>query len=226
MSAVFVGDNLVRQVGVAMGGMNASTGATAGGRVIVDGASLAIQPGQLVLLCGPSGSGKTTLLHLVSGFDRPTTGVRRWIDQADGQAPAWDTVGVVPQSLGLLAELSFAEQLHLVIRDLPRQTRTQRVAAMLAQLDIADLAGRLPEETSLGQQQRLAVARALIGRPRLIAADEPTSRQDHGHGELIAAALRAACDDGAACLVASHDQRFTRVAHRVLTMLDGVLTEP
>lgn len=214
MTAVFTGTALRRMIGDGDGA-----------RFVVDGVNLRIDAGELVLLVGPSGSGKTTLLHLVSGFDRPTGGDRAWIG-VDGVNPPWRTVGVVPQSLGLLAELSYAEQLDLAIRHLPSSERRAEVRRRLDQLGIAHLATRLAEETSLGQQQRLAVARALITCPALVVADEPTSRQDQTHAEVVADALRAAADDGSACLVASHDALLRRIADRVVTITDGMLADP
>jgi ABC-type lipoprotein export system ATPase subunit len=195
-------------------------------RLLVAGVELTIQRGEMVLLAGPSGSGKTTLLHLVSGFDEPTAGQRSWgaaHRSASGgplrQPPDWSEVAVVPQSLGLLPELSYAEHVQLAARPASASTSRSDVSHVL---DIAHLAHRLPHETSLGQQQRLAVCRALVAEPDLVVADEPTSHQDGHHARAVVDALRNA---GCACLIASHDPLFAAVADRVLTMIDGHVAE-
>ena len=192
-------------------------------RTLLDGVDLEVRGGEVVLLTGPSGAGKTTLLHLVSGFDRPDSGQRRWLGATAAGPLPWSTVAVVPQGNGLLGELSYREHLALALAPRGGAGHAAEIGRRLDELGLGALADRLPAETSLGQQQRLAVARALIAEPALVAADEPTSRQDHDHGALIAAAFRAAADDGAACLIASHDPSLRGIADRVLVMRDGTL---
>jgi putative ABC transport system ATP-binding protein len=191
------------------------------------GVSLALAPGELVALVGPSGSGKTTLLGLLCGWERPDGGALAWsgeLASADGAALPWSELAVVPQALGLLEDLTIAENVGLPIR-LAGAAATQlaTVERLLDRFGIGHLADRLPAEASLGEQQRAAVARALVLTPRLILADEPSAHQDAGWAVTVFGALRSAASAGAACLVATHDPEGIGFAHRVVTLTDGAL---
>ena len=161
----------------------------------VDDVSFELETGTVTALVGPSGAGKTTLLNLVLGGDRPDGGT---IEGVPDQ-PRWSELAIVPQALGLLPELTIAENVDLPRRLRPHRPRQRRrwsnrstprgdgapaVAELLAALDIGELADRPPNETSLGQQQRAAVARALIVRPAVWRgrADEPSGRSEHRPG--------------------------------------------
>ncbi|WP_328603621.1 ATP-binding cassette domain-containing protein [Amycolatopsis sp. NBC_00345] len=180
--------------------------------------SLELQPGELVALAGPSGSGKSTLLMITGGWETPDTGVvtphpplpdRPMSDQQ------WDHVGFVPQSIGLFDELSITDNLAFPARG---REDTTDVAKLLETLDLAKFAHRRPAQISRGEQQRAAVARALVTSPALVLADEPTSHQDRAHAELVLISLRAAADAGAGVLVASHDPLLTQHADRTITL--------
>ncbi len=190
----------------------------------VDGVDLAVAAGEVVVLTGPSGSGKTTLLQMLAGFQRPDDGAVHWHGTSDA-TPAWDVVAVVPQTLGLLAELTAAENiaLPLLARGDDPSAAQLAVDVALRDLRVDHLAHRLVGEASLGQQQRVAVARAVVGGSRVIIADEPTSHQDAEHADVVLAALRAAADRGAACVLAGHDPRLAAVADRVLHLEAGRL---
>ncbi|RBM14781.1 cell division protein FtsE [Prauserella sp. PE36] len=179
--------------------------------------SLELYPGELAVLTGPSGSGKSTLLMIAGGWETPDDGEVKphppLPDVGMAEQP-WEHLGVVPQSISLLDELSIEDNLAFAAR----RTAGADVAGLLAALDLAPLAGRLPGETSRGEQQRAAVGRALAAGASLVLADEPTSHQDRRRGALVLDVLRAAADRGAAVLIASHDPVAIARADREITL--------
>jgi ABC-type lipoprotein export system ATPase subunit len=173
-------------------------------------ATLEVAPGELAVLLGRSGSGKSTLLMALGGFVSADEG------EIETPGTRWHETAYVAQRFGLLGELSVSENV-----DLPARLGGRSQLDVLAALDLAALADRLPSETSVGQQQRTALARAVAGRPRAVLADEPTSHQDAASAERVWAALAEACADGTACLVATHDEHAAERAHRVWRVEDG-----
>ena len=194
----------------------------------VAGVDLALYPGELVALVGPSGSGKSSLLGLLAGWEPPDAGQLTWAPTGAGGAPPWSELATVPQALGLLEDLTVRENVALPVRlRLGRRRADEgRTEELLGLFGLAELADRSPSETSLGQQQRAAVARALVLTPQLVLADEPSAHQDAAWVHDVFAALRQVVHDrGAACLVATHDPDALRFADRVLHLADGELTE-
>jgi putative ABC transport system ATP-binding protein len=167
------------------------------------------------LLLGPSGSGKTTLLHILAGILRPSAGTARLAGQdiAALSASALDCfrgrhIGVVLQKLHLLPSLTVAQNVQLAqyLAGLPQDAA--RVQEVLAGLDLADKAGMRPHALSHGQAQRAAIARAVVNRPRLLLADEPTSNLDDGRcAQALDLLLTQAAACGATLVIATHDQR-------------------
>jgi ABC-type lipoprotein export system ATPase subunit len=142
--------------------------------------------------------------------------------------PGWSELATVPQALGLLDDLTVRENVALPVRLRlgPRRATEGRTEELLGLFGLAELADRSPSETSLGQQQRAAVARALVLTPQLVLADEPSAHQDAAWVHDVFAALRQVVHDrGAACLVATHDPDALAFADRVLRLADGELTE-
>lgn len=184
----------------------------------VDHVSLELPSGAMIALVGPSGSGKTTLLNLIVGGDVPDEG------QIEGPADCadWSQLAIVPQTLGLLPELTMAENVGFPLR-LGARAATDPGESMEL-LGIAALANRPPQETSLGEQQRAAVARALVTSPVLLVADEPTSHQDEANTDLVTAALAEIAATGSCVFVATHDSRMLDRCDLVLQMRDGVVT--
>jgi ABC-type lipoprotein export system ATPase subunit len=200
-------------------------------RRVLDGADLDVRAGELVAVVGRSGSGKSTLLHLLGGLDRPEAGrVSIAGERIDGR-PEREltqvrrrTVGFVFQFFHLIPELTGEENVLLPAR-LPG-TRNGRVRGreLIARLGLEDAARRLPHELSGGEQQRLAVARALALDPPLVLADEPTGNLDTEAGAAVLGLLRAAAAaDGRAVVLVTHDEAATARADRVLHLRDGRL---
>jgi len=191
------------------------------GRVeVLHGVSLTVAPGELVALAGPSGSGKTTVCHLAAGFEAPERGAVCVDGRPAAQVADWAVVAVVPQQHGLLAGLSVEDNICLPAHRAGVDP-SEAFARLTEALDLAAFTRRGVAETSLGEQQRTAVARALVLAPRLAVLDEPTGHQDDDHVAQVVAALAAAARAGSAMLVATHDQRVWEVADRVVRLEDG-----
>jgi putative ABC transport system ATP-binding protein len=195
--------------------------------------SLLLRSGEVVALLGPSGSGKSTLLNILAGWERPDGGVAAW--QADGQRlpiadRPWSDVAILPQTLGLFEELSIRENVELPLRLRPtlvadRAEANRRIDGFLKLFGLADLAERLPPEVSIGEQQRAALSRALVVRPRLLLADEPTGHQDEGWATVVFKTLRHVSRRGTTCLLATHNEEVLAIATRVLSIRDGQVHE-
>lgn len=198
-------------------------------KLAVDSLNLDITDGEFVVLVGPSGSGKSTLLNVLCGWEHVDTGTLAWSGGLSGRAPetfTWSELALVPQALGLLDDLTVRENVLMPAR-LTGQLRdqTERADELMELVGITHLAGRYPKQTSLGEQQRCAVVRALLLRPRLLLADEPTAHQDAHWTEVIFTAMRELMSAGSVGLVATHNPETWDYADRILTMHDGELAE-
>lgn len=192
-------------------------------------ASLHLNPGELVALVGPSGSGKSTLLNVLCGWEHVESGALTWGGALADRRPetfAWAELALVPQSLGLLEDLTVKENVLMPAR-LSGQLReqTKHAEELMAAFGVAHLALRYPRQTSLGEQQRCAVARALLLAPRLLLADEPVAHQDAHWAEVMFTAFRDLIEGGSACLIATHNPETWDYADRILSMHDGELRE-
>jgi ABC-type lipoprotein export system ATPase subunit len=199
--------------------------------VVLAGADLDVESGEMVAVVGRSGSGKSPLLHLLGALDRPDSGsIAVAGERLDGR-PERDltrirrrSIGFVFQAFHLVPELTGAENVLLPAR-LPGAPRggVRRARALIERLGLLDAATRRPAELSGGEQQRLAVARALVHDPALVLADEPTGNLDAEAGAIVLALLRAAADEGRAVVVVTHEASATAAADRVLRLRDGTL---
>jgi putative ABC transport system ATP-binding protein len=188
-------------------------------------ATVVVGEGELVGLVGRSGSGKTTLLNLMSGWERADVGD---VVLADGRAvdrsAPWAEVAVLPQRLGLIEEFTVRENVEYPARLAGVLGSTEELAdELIHDLGLSALQHRYPRETSVGEQQRAALARALILTPVLLLADEPTGHQDGAHARDMLEAIRRAVARGTACVAATHSDELIRYLDRVVTMVDGRL---
>lgn len=196
--------------------------------VAVYGATCDVYAGDRIALVGQSGSGKSTLIHLLAGLDLPTAGTISW-PALGARRDLPGRVAVVFQNPSLLDPLDVTENvaLPLLIGGMDAAQASERASAALALLDLTDLAAKLPEELSGGQAQRVAAARALAGRPKLLLADEPTGQLDHISGAQVIAALIAAADEaGAGLVIATHDLAVSKRLATTWRMIDGRVALP
>jgi ABC-type lipoprotein export system ATPase subunit len=200
-------------------------------RRVLDGASLELRAGELVAIVGRSGSGKSTLLHLLGALDRPDSGqitvagrAVHELAERDLVRVRRDLIGLVFQFFHLIPELNGLENVLLPAR-LPGgpADADARARELIGQLGVAEAAGRRPHQLSGGEQQRLALARALVRDPPLLLADEPTGNLDEASGRMVLELLRDAADAGHAVLVVTHEHAATDIADRVMELRDGRL---
>src|SRR5215469_5919516 len=200
----------------------------------VDDVSLAVPAGEFLALLGSSGSGKSTLLNLMAGLDRPTSGS---IVAAGGNLARLSslelaryrrkTVGMVFQSFNLLPRMTLEENVELPLRlaEVDRAERASRVREALQRVGLEKRIGHRPSELSGGEQQRAAIARALVNRPKILLADEPTGNLDSATGESILTLLREIQrNPGMTIIMVTHERTLAeRFADRLAVMGDGKL---
>jgi putative ABC transport system ATP-binding protein len=196
----------------------------------LDGVSLHVSRGEFVALQGPSGCGKSTLLNLVGCIDLPTEGEvliegRSTASLSDDELTLLrrDRIGTIFQFFNLLPTISLEENvaLPLVLQGSPRRLIVPRVADALAAVGVAQKAKALPGQVSGGELQRAAIARAIIHRPAIVLADEPTGNLDTRNGEIVLSILRRLADEGQTILMATHSDQAAAYADRRSLMRDG-----
>ncbi len=199
------------------------------------GLDLTIAPGEFVALVGPSGSGKSTLLNLLGGLDRPTAG-ELWlngtplhsVDDGARTRHRKEQVGFIFQSFNLLPRLTALENVAvpLMLAGVPRAEREARAQALLERVGLGHRLDHYPTELSGGEQQRTAVARALVHNPDLILADEPTGNLDSATGESIMSLLQDLNEEqGITLVVVTHDADVASYADRIVRLRDGQIAE-
>jgi putative ABC transport system ATP-binding protein len=202
--------------------------------VALDEVSLHVESGELLAIMGPSGSGKSTLLHVAGGLERPTSGRVLLsghdlgsLGQAELSLVLRRRVGFVFQAVNLLASLTAAENVSLPLELDGVRLRSAMASAreLLSTLGLDEVADRLPGQMSGGEQQRVAVARAVVGGRSLLLADEPTGSLDSLSGEAVMRLLRERCDGGCAVVLVTHDSRHAAWADRVVYLRDGRLVD-
>jgi putative ABC transport system ATP-binding protein len=193
--------------------------------------NLEIAPGEFVSVMGPSGCGKSTLLNLVGLLDKPTSGQLA----VDGQSVAGagdkilsrmrnEKLGFVFQSFHLVPDLTVVDnvEIPLLYRKMPASQRRKLALAALDRVDLASRVHHFPTQLSGGQQQRVAIARAIVGRPRVLLADEPTGNLDSQMGDEIMAILHDLNrNDKTTVVMVTHDDRFAKQTDRIVRLFDG-----
>jgi ABC-type lipoprotein export system ATPase subunit len=200
-------------------------------RRVLDGAELEVEAGEIVAVLGRSGSGKSTLLHVLGGLDRPEAGVvevagRRVTGAGERQLSALRRrhIGFVFQFFHLLPELTGEANVLLAGRVRGADAGAlARGRALVDQLGLRDVAESLPHQLSGGEQQRFAIARALVNDPALLLADEPTGNLDVEAGAAVLALLRELATDGRAVVLVTHEAGAAAIADRVLRLDAGRL---
>ncbi len=203
----------------------------------VRGVSLEVMPGEFVALMGPSGSGKSTLLQLLGGLDHPTSG-EVFLDGepigrlSDDQATKLrrERTGFVFQSFNLVPLLNVTENVGLPFTIAGQDPKSPEIALRIRDaIDLVELTGKerhKPDELSAGEQQRVAVARALVTRPSLLFADEPTGNLDFTTGlEILNALWRSCVDRGQTVVLVTHDAKAAAYADRVFVVGDGQIRD-
>ena len=199
---------------------------------VLQDVSLSASEGEFLAITGPSGSGKSTLLGLLAGLERPTSG-EVWLgghrlsvlDDASMARLRRREVGFVFQTFNLVQVLSIEENVALpfLLDGRPRPEWADRVRAALQTVGLQHRAGHFPEQVSVGERQRTAIARVLAARPRILFADEPTGSLDSERGGAMLDLLRGAADLGCTVVMVTHDPTAAGRADRRLHLRDGRL---
>ncbi|WP_243029570.1 ABC transporter ATP-binding protein [Thermus altitudinis] len=201
--------------------------------VALRGVDLTVEAGEFTALVGPSGSGKSTLLHLLAGLDLPTEG-EVWVggvwlsrlSRSERARVRLERIGLVFQAYNLLPVLTALENAALILefRGVPKAERERRALAALEALGLKEKAGRFPRQLSGGEQQRVAVARALAAEPLLILADEPTANLDSKNGLALIERMKALNrEQGVTFLFSTHDPRLLEHVKRIVRLEDGAI---
>ncbi|MBC7097817.1 ABC transporter ATP-binding protein [Candidatus Bipolaricaulota bacterium] len=198
------------------------------------GVDLKVEKGEFTAVAGPSGSGKSTLLHLLGGLDRPTSGevflegkALSALSPEELARLRLERIGFVFQAYNLIPVLTVLENVAFVLelRGVPARERERRALEILAELGIERYANQFPHRLSGGEQQRAAVARAVVGAPAIVLADEPTANLDGENSRALIDLMRRLNEmRGTTFLFATHDSRLLDRVKRLLTLEDGRIT--
>ena len=200
----------------------------------LNGVSLEVKDGEFVAIMGPSGCGKSTLLSILGLLDNPTSGNYYLDGEEVGHLKERartnyrkGRIGFVFQSFNLIDELTVEENVDLQLKylDVPKAERKERVLEILRKVSLSQRAKHYPQQLSGGQQQRVAIARAVVGRPKLILADEPTGNLDSKNSEEGMTLLNQLNAEGTTIVMVTHSQHDATYANRVINLLDGAIVD-
>ncbi len=202
-------------------------------RPVLKDVTLSIEKGEIVLMTGPSGSGKTTFLTIVGGLRQAYHGSVQVLDQQlagsteQVKISIRQQTGYIFQQHNLLKALTALQNVSMTLEMHDTMTERQRLDQAAAMLDAVGLSDRMhykPEQLSGGQRQRVSIARALVGKPKIVLADEPTASLDKQSGqEAVAILKKLAKESGTAILLVTHDYRILDIADRVVELEDGII---
>ncbi|MDP8237595.1 MAG: ABC transporter ATP-binding protein [Candidatus Hatepunaea meridiana] len=198
--------------------------------VALDEINLEIKEGEFVAIMGPSGCGKSTLMNVLGLLDNPTNGQYYFLDQEVAHYSERQlanlrksNIGFVFQSFNLIDELTIYEnvELPLLYQGVSSSERKTMVSEVLEKMEIAHRKKHFPQQLSGGEQQRAAVARAVVGKPKLILADEPTGNLDSARGEDVMKQLAMLHSEGAAIVMVTHSAAYAEYSQRIVHLFDG-----
>jgi len=199
---------------------------------VLNQVSLKVEVGEFVVITGSSGSGKTTLLTLISGLDQPSSG-QVFIDQQDITGASEDDlapfrnsiIGFVFQSYHLVPSMTALENIMFPAELLGDPNAAQKAHQLLNRLGLEERADNLPSQLSGGEKQRISLCRAMINRPKLLFADEPTGNLDSENGEkMLSQLVELKTEQGATLILVTHNPEIAQAADRVLSLKDGRLS--
>ena len=202
--------------------------------VALNGVSIEVNDGEFVAIMGPSGCGKSTLLNILGLLDSPTEG-KYWLGEEEvghlkereRTAYRKSRIGFVFQSFNLIDELTVEENVELQLKYLgvEKMERKQRVLDILRKVKLSHRMKHYPHQLSGGQQQRVAIARAVVGRPRIILADEPTGNLDSKNGQEVMQLLSELNQEGTTVVMVTHSLHDATFAGRIINLFDGQVVE-
>lgn len=201
---------------------------------VLHNVNLTVHAGEFLAILGPSGSGKSTMMNIIGCLDVPSSGNYLLsgndtddLDEAELALVRNKEIGFIFQSFQLLPRLSALQnvELPLIYSGLPASERKKRAKAILERVGLSDKLRNLPAQLSGGQQQRVAIARALVNSPTVLLADEPTGALDQKTGAQVMELFEELHRDGRTIIIITHEHNIARKAKRIITILDGYLTE-
>ena len=196
----------------------------------LDNVNLNVNEGEFVAIMGPSGCGKSTLLNIIGLLDNPSGGSYKFLGhEVAGRSERQradlrkGNIGFVFQSFNLIDELTVYENIELPLLYLktPAKERKEKVNEAMERMKMTHRKSHFPQQLSGGQQQRVAVARAIVGKPKLILADEPTGNLDSSNGEEVMGLLSNLHEQGTSIIMVTHSQEYAEYSQRIINLFDG-----